>query len=138
MCVVKPTFIYGGDSFGITPPRVTFEYGSGIEELLMLPPIKILADITPGLIKVALRPPVCVDSVAGACAKAVLDESGLPLPTLDGTDEINEYSGQPKSTGLADAITWSKGKLVDFYDWAKVEVPKAIDLAQKKIDELQK
>mmetsp|Transcript_13897 Transcript_13897/g.30411 ORF Transcript_13897/g.30411 Transcript_13897/m.30411 type:complete len:311 (-) Transcript_13897:129-1061(-) len=138
LCVVKPTFIYGGDSFAINPPRVTFEYGSGIEELLMLPPIKILADITPGLIKVALRPPVCVDSVAGACAKAVLDESGSPLPTLDGTVQINEYSGQSKATGLTDAITWSKGKLIDFYDWAKVEVPKAIDWTQKKIDELQK
>jgi len=39
---------------------------------------------------------------------------------------------------LTDAITWSKEKLIDFYGWAKVEVPKALDSAQKKIDELQK
>ena len=136
VCLVKPTFIYGGDSFALLPPRVNYEYGSGVEELLMLPPFKLLADATPGLIKVALRPPVCVDSVAGACAKAALDEGSLP--TLDGTYEINEYSGQPKSTGLTDALEWSKEQAIKFYDWAKVEVPKAIENVQAKIDESKK
>jgi nucleoside-diphosphate-sugar epimerase len=138
VCLVKPTFIYGGPDFGLLPPRVNFEYGSGVEELLFLPPFKILADITPGLIKVALRPPVCVDSVAAACAKAALNEVGADLPTLDGTKEINAYSGQPKSTGLTDALEWSKEKLVEFYEWAKVEVPKAVDAIQTKIDEAKK
>eukprot|EP00577_Skeletonema_sp_RCC1716_P020037 CAMPEP_0113416254 /NCGR_PEP_ID=MMETSP0013_2-20120614/25020_1 /TAXON_ID=2843 ORGANISM="Skeletonema costatum, Strain 1716" /NCGR_SAMPLE_ID=MMETSP0013_2 /ASSEMBLY_ACC=CAM_ASM_000158 /LENGTH=312 /DNA_ID=CAMNT_0000303301 /DNA_START=67 /DNA_END=1005 /DNA_ORIENTATION=+ /assembly_acc=CAM_ASM_000158 len=138
VCFVKPTFIYGGDSFGINPPRVNFEYGAGVEELLFLPPFKIAADLTPGLIKVALRPPVCVDSVAAACVKAALDDSGADLPTLDGTEAINTYSGQPKSTGLTDALTWSKEKLTEFYGWAKVEVPKAIDTVQQKIEETKK
>eukprot|EP00581_Thalassiosira_minuscula_P009562 CAMPEP_0183702698 /NCGR_PEP_ID=MMETSP0737-20130205/719_1 /TAXON_ID=385413 /ORGANISM="Thalassiosira miniscula, Strain CCMP1093" /LENGTH=315 /DNA_ID=CAMNT_0025929353 /DNA_START=174 /DNA_END=1121 /DNA_ORIENTATION=- len=138
VCIVKPTFIYGGSDFGLLPPRVNYEYGSGVEELLMLPPFKVLADVTPGLIKVALRPPVCVDSVAAACAIAALDESGADLPTLDGTDAINEYSGQPKSTGLTDALEWSKEQAIKFYDWAKVEVPKAIDAVQSKIDESKK
>ncbi|KAL7500612.1 hypothetical protein ACHAWT_011244 [Skeletonema menzelii] len=138
VCFVKPTFIYGGDSFGINPPRVNFEYGAGVEELLFLPPFKIAADLTPGLIKVALRPPVCVDSVAGACAKAALDDSGADLPTLDGTEAINAYSEYPKSTGLTDALKWSKEKLSEFYDWAKVEVPKAIDTVQQKIEETKK
>ena len=31
---VKPSFIYGGDSFGLFPPRVASGYGSAIEELL--------------------------------------------------------------------------------------------------------
>jgi nucleoside-diphosphate-sugar epimerase len=137
VCFVKPTFIYGGSDFGLLPPRVNFEYGSGVEELLFLPPFKILADITPGLIKVALRPPVCVDSVAAACAKAALDESG-DLPTVDGTEQINKYSGQPDSTGLTDALTWTKEKLGEFYDWAKVEVPKAVDAIQSKLDEAKK
>eukprot|EP01082_Thalassiosira_pseudonana_P008244 g7366.t1 g7366 contig24:445374-446600(+) len=137
LCLIKPTFIYGGTEFGLLPPRVNFEYGSGVEELLFLPPFKALANITPGLIKVALRPPVCVDSVAAACAKAALDESGS-LPVLDGTEQINAYSGQPKSTGLTDALEWSKGKLGEFYEWAKVEVPKAIDTVQNKIDEAKK
>ena len=79
VCLVKPTFIYGGTDFGLIPPRVNYEYGSGVEELLSLPPFKFLADVTPGLIKVALRPPVCVDSVAAACARAAMDESGSIL-----------------------------------------------------------
>lgn len=138
VCVVKPTFIYGGTAFGLLPPRVNTEYGAGVEELLLLPPFKILADVTPGLIKVALRPPVCVDAVAGACVRAVLDASGADLPVLDGTDAINEYSGQPRSTGLTDALEWSKEQAVRFYGWAKVEVPKALDTVQSKIDESKK
>lgn len=86
----------------------------------------------------ALRPPVCVESVAAACAKAALDESGTDLPTIDGTEAINAYSGYPKSTGLTDALTWSKEKLIEFYDWAKVEVPKAVDTVQQKIEETKK
>ncbi|KAL9180599.1 hypothetical protein ACHAXT_011052 [Thalassiosira profunda] len=138
VCVVKPTFIYGGSEFGLIPPRVNYEYGAGVEELLMLPPFKFLADATPGLIKVALRPPVCVDSVAAACAKAALDESGAALPTLDGTEEINAYSGQPDSTGLTDALEWSKEKAIEFYEWAKPEVQKAIEGVQSKIEESKK
>ncbi|KAL7535337.1 hypothetical protein ACHAWF_005135 [Thalassiosira exigua] len=135
VCLVKPTFIYGGTDFGLLPPRVNFEYGAGVEELLMLPPFKFLADATPGLIKVALRPPVCVDSVAAACARAAMDDSGADLPVLDGTEEINEYSGQPDSTGLTDALEWSREQVVKFYDWAKVEVPNAIKAVQSKVDE---
>ena len=135
VCLVKPTFIYGGADFGLIPPRVNREYGSGVEELLSLPPFKLLADATPGLIKVALRPPVCVDSVAAACARAAADESGSALPVLDGTDRINEYSGQPKATGLTDALEWGRVQAVNFYDWARVEVPKFIDSVQSKIEE---
>ncbi|KAL3762322.1 hypothetical protein ACHAW5_006322 [Stephanodiscus triporus] len=135
VCLVKPTFIYGGTDFGLIPPRVNYEYGSGVEELLSLPPFKFLADVTPGLIKVALRPPVCVDSVAAACARAAMDESGSILPVLDGTAQINEYSGQPKATGLTEALEWGKEQAIKFYDWAKVEVPKVIDSVQSKIQE---
>lgn len=106
--------------------------------MLFLPPFKLAADVTPGLIKVALRPPVCVDSVAAACAKAAMDDSGAALSTLDGTEAINAYSGQPKSTGLTDALKWSGGKLSEFYDWAKVEVPKAIETVQQKVEETKK
>ena len=100
-CMVRPTFIYGGGSFGLTPPRVNADYGSGVEQLLSLPPIKIVADALPsglikagpveklpvGLVKVALRPPVSVEAVAGACAAAAMGEaSGV----LDGTAAINK------------------------------------------------
>ena len=139
VCLIKPTFIYGGADFGLIPPRVNYEYGSGVEELLSLPPFKLLADVTPGLIKVALRPPVCVDSVASACAKAAVDESGSVLPgVLDGTNQINEYSGQPRATGLTDGLEWGKVQAANFYDWAKVEVPKLIDSVKSKIEETNK
>ena len=98
--LVKPSFIYGGDSFGLFPPRVTTGYGSAIEELLTAGPISALADALPGLLKVALRPPVSVEAVAGACAKAALGEVGEA--DLDGTKEINAAAGQPAATGLSD------------------------------------
>ncbi|KAL3811813.1 hypothetical protein ACHAXA_003538 [Cyclostephanos tholiformis] len=135
VCLIKPTFIYGGSDFGLLPPRVNNEYGSGVEELLSLPPFKFLADLSPGLIKVALRPPVCVDSVASACARSAMDESGKIPHVLDGTIQINEYSEQPKATGLTDALEWGKERAIRFYDWAKVEVPRAIDAVQSKIEE---
>lgn len=122
-CMVRPTFIYGGDSFGLTPPRVNADYGSGVEQLLSLPPVKIVADALPsglikagpveklpvGLVKVALRPPVSVEAVAGACAAAAMGEaSGV----LDGTAAINKAAGAPPATGLQEAIVWSGEKLV--------------------------
>lgn len=50
--LIKPTFIYGGDSFGLTPPRVSDGYGSGIDALLSSGPIRAIAGISPGLVKV--------------------------------------------------------------------------------------
>ena len=137
LCVVRPTFIYGGDSFGLLPPRVTFEYGSGIEELLSLGIFKSLADITPGLIKVALRPPVSVDSVAAACASAALGSEGAIGKTLDGAASINAATDQPTATGLTEAIAWTKEKIGELYGWAKSEVPKALEKAQETIEKTQ-
>jgi len=134
-CVVRPSFIYGGDAFGLLPPRVNDAYGSGVEELLSLGPIRFLADVAPGLIKVALRPPSSVDAVAAACAGAALGEvSGI----LDGTDAINEAAGQPEATGLTEALEWTGEKLTDAFNWAKVEVPKAIEWTKTKIDDANK
>jgi len=131
VCIVKPSFIYGGDEFGLFPPRVNDAYGSAVEELLSLGPLRFLADVAPGLIKVALRPPSAVEAVAGACASAALGEvSGV----LDGTDAINEAANQPDPTGLTEAFKWAGEKAKDAYDWAKVEVPKLIDSTKEKID----
>ena len=63
--VVKPSFIYGGDSFELFPPRVASGYGAAIEEILSNAIITKIADVLPGLLKVALRPPSSVDAVAG-------------------------------------------------------------------------
>ena len=79
-CILKPTFIYGGERFEVplpgkfVAPRVSAAYGRGVEELLSLGPIAALADAAPGLIKVALRPPVSVEAVGTACAFAALGE----------------------------------------------------------------
>lgn len=132
LCTVKPTFIYGGDSFGLLPPRVTYDYGSGIEQLLSFGLITALADVTPGLIKVALRPPSSVDAVAAACVAGAL---GKVSGSLDGGPAINKATNQPDATGLTEAFEWSKENAIKFYDWAKVEVPKAIDVVKKAVDE---
>ena len=94
VCIVRPTFIYGGDSFGIAPPRVTTEYGEFIEDLLSNGVFKAAANVLPGLIKVALRPPVSVDAVAAACARVALGELEA-TKVLDGTEDINTASGLP-------------------------------------------
>lgn len=138
LCLVKPTFIYGGPSFALLPPRVNAEYGSFIEELLSLSIIKIAADVTPGLIKVALRPPCSVDAVAAACAAAALGEEGAIGKILDGTADINKATDQPAATGLTNAIDWSKEKGTEVFEWAKVEVPKAVSWCQAKLEEAQK
>ena len=132
--IVKPSFIYGGDSFGLLPPRVNYEYGSGVEELLSLGVFKFLGDVTPGLIKVALRPPVSVDAVAGACAAAAMGKVSTG-GVLEGTAEIKAVTNDPPATGLTEFLDWTKENAIKFYDWAKVEVPKAIEAGKKMIDE---
>ena len=93
--IVRPTFIYGGDSFAIAPPRVTGEYGAFIENLLSAAPFKVLANVLPGLLKVALRPPVSADAVAAACARVALGqiEAGQ---VIEGTEAINAAADLPK------------------------------------------
>ena len=107
-CIVKPSFIYGGDSFGLFPPRVTAGYGAAIEQILSNGLITKLADVLPGLIKVALRPPVSVDAVAAACAGAALGT--VPTKVYDGTAEINGATGRPTATGLTDFLDGLKGE----------------------------
>lgn len=96
-CFVKPTFIYGGDGFGLFPPRVSTGYGSSVEQLLSAEGLQKFADILPdflGFIKVALRPPVSVDAVAACCTRAAL---GLIEPgVFDGTPSINAAADLPK------------------------------------------
>ena len=109
-CVIKPTFIYGGEVFALKPPRVTAAYGSGVEEVLSLAPIQALADAAPGLIKVALRPPVSVEAVATACASAALgelaegDATRRAVGVLDGTVAIKAAAGELTPTRLADGL----------------------------------
>ena len=85
--IIEPTFIYGGDKFAINPPRVADGYGKLVEGLLSSGPFRAAASISPGIIGVALEPPVKVSAVAGAAVSGAL---GLTQTTLDTYDKINE------------------------------------------------
>ena len=87
--IIEPTFIYGGDKFGLNPPRVADGYGNLVEGLLSSSPLRAAASISPGIIKVALEPPVKVGTVASAAVSAAF---GLTQSTLDTYDKINAAS----------------------------------------------
>ena len=53
LCTIKPTFIYGGESFALprpgkfVAPRVSAAYGGAVEEVLSLDLVRKLADAAP-------------------------------------------------------------------------------------------
>ncbi len=82
--LIEPTFVYGGDSFNLNPPRVAGFYGEFIEALLSSGPIRAITNIAPeGLIKIALEPPVSVDTVAKAAVAGALGKTDTVLDTYD-------------------------------------------------------
>jgi uncharacterized protein YbjT (DUF2867 family) len=88
--LIEPTFIYGGGSFEINPPRVAGFYGKIIEGLLSSSPIRAVTGIAPaGIIKIALEPPVPVEAVASAAVAGALGKTGAPS-ILDTYDEIKQ------------------------------------------------
>jgi uncharacterized protein YbjT (DUF2867 family) len=88
--LIEPTFIYGGGSFEINPPRVAGFYGKIIEGLLSSSPIRAVTGIAPaGIIKIALEPPVPVEAVASAAVAGALGKKGAPA-ILDTYDEIKQ------------------------------------------------
>ncbi len=88
--LIEPTFIYGGDKFALNPPRVADFYGKIVEAVLSSGPFRAAASVSPGIIGVALEPPVKVGAVAGAAVSGAL---GLvPSNALDTYDKINEAS----------------------------------------------
>ena len=139
LCVLRPTFIYGGESFEVplpgkfVAPRVSAAYGRAVEEVLTLPPIQALADALPGLAKVALRPPVSVEAVATACAKAALgalttgDATRRAVGTLDGTEPIRAAAGQPPPKDLSEGLDRALDELGD-------QTEKLLNWVQQKID----
>ncbi len=88
--LIKPSFIYGGDKFELSPPRVPAGYGTFISNLLSSDAIRKLAASSPGALAVALTPPVAVEAVADACVAAALGRGKHSV--IDGTDEINALS----------------------------------------------
>jgi hypothetical protein len=87
--LIEPTFIYGGGSFEINPPRVASFYGKVIEGLLSSSPIRAATKITPaGIIKIALEPPVPVEGVASAAVAGALGKGAPSI--LDTYDKIKQ------------------------------------------------
>jgi len=87
--IVKPSFVYGGDAFSLTPPRVTKTYGDVLAKVLGSGPVKALAAKAPGPIALTLAEPVSVEDVAGACVAGALGTYGASN-VVDGTDEIKK------------------------------------------------
>lgn len=86
--LIEPTFIHGGDEFKINPPRVAGFYGEFIEALLSSGPVRAITDIAPeGFVKIALEPPVSVDSVASAAVAGALGKTNAVLDTYDKIQE---------------------------------------------------
>ena len=88
--LIEPTFIYGGGSFELSPPRVAGFYGQFIEGLLSSSPIRSVERIlSPGIFKIALEPPIPVEAVANAAIAGAL---GKTAPVLDTYDKIKQAS----------------------------------------------
>ena len=86
VCLVKPSFIFGGDAFSVNPPRVTQQYGDVLVKILGSGFVKSVAERSPGPIALTLAEPVAVDDVAGAVCAGVFGRN--PRMSCDGTDEI--------------------------------------------------
>jgi nucleoside-diphosphate-sugar epimerase len=90
--LIEPTFIYGGNEFGVNPPRVASFYGKIIDGLLSSAPFRGLEGIMPpGIIKIALEPPVSVDAVARAAVAGALGRISAST-ILDTRDKIQNAS----------------------------------------------
>ena len=93
-CIIQPTFIYGGEDFALNPPRVASSVGQLADEVLGLYPIQALADALPGVLGVALSPPVSRERVAGAAINAALGLNGDKV-SLSGPDIASVASRRP-------------------------------------------
>mmetsp|Transcript_12681 Transcript_12681/g.21148 ORF Transcript_12681/g.21148 Transcript_12681/m.21148 type:complete len:472 (-) Transcript_12681:449-1864(-) len=71
-CIVQPCFVYGGDKFGVSPPRVASSVGRLAEEVLGLYPIQALSRALPDSLGVPLEAPTSVESVAAASLNVAL------------------------------------------------------------------
>lgn len=89
---VGPSFIYGGDTAGLLPPRLPATAGDALVKVLSGAPFEALRKVAPAPLKLALEPPVQRDVVAKAvCAAALgrLEQSGEPL-RIDGAQAISD------------------------------------------------
>jgi len=71
-CIVRPTFIYGGDKFGWNPPRLPAKFGEIIEAFFGLYPVQALSEVLPDILGVAFEAPVNVEAVADSIVNVVV------------------------------------------------------------------
>lgn len=93
--LIEPTFIYGGGSFELNPPRVASFYGQFIEGILSSSPVRTVERVlSPGIVKIALEPPVPVEDVANAAVAGALGKTGPILDTYDGIKQASQQLQQ--------------------------------------------
>lgn len=83
--ILQPSFIYGGEEFSATPPRVAGWYGEKVESLLSTGLFRSVASASPAALRLALSPPLAVEDVAAA---AVAGAAGVAQGTLGNHDAI--------------------------------------------------
>jgi len=81
--VLQPTFIFGGEEFSATPPRVAEWYGQQVESLLGTDIVRSVASLSPAALRLALLPPSAVDDVAQAAVAGALGRASGTLSTHD-------------------------------------------------------
>ena len=101
-CIIRPSFIYGGEEFGWNPPRLPTQLGEIIEALLGLYPVQALSEFLPDILGVALEAPVNVKAVSGSIVNLIvgLDDS-TSLDTRE--DIIMAASRRPYGTSDVDS-----------------------------------
>ena len=102
--LIEPTFIYGGGSFELNPPRVASFYGKFIEGLLSSSPLRTVERVlSPGIVKIALEPPVAVEDVAAAAVAGALGQlTTTTTVILDSYDKIKQAAAAfPTTTAVA-------------------------------------
>ena len=104
---IKLTFIYGGDSFGLNPPRLPSGLGDILEAILGLYPIQATCEFLPDLLGVALEAPVNVQAVAGAIVNSAIGlHDGAVLETRE--DIIMAASQRPAISLATDSPVMEK------------------------------
>lgn len=70
--IIQPNFIYGGQDFGLAPPRVPSTFGQIMEDVLGLYPFQAAAEALPGVLGIAMEAPVSRERVAAAAINAAI------------------------------------------------------------------
>jgi uncharacterized protein YbjT (DUF2867 family) len=83
--IIRPTFMYGGDDFSLSPPRIPDSIGGAAENILGLYPFQAASEALPGVIGMLMAAPVSRERVAKAAINAAM---GLCQGEFDSRDDI--------------------------------------------------